>query len=117
MIYNFLFSAIIKWKASIDTIPSILGGKIPCLLVENKIDLLDKGNINNQDFESFSKINDFCGCFRTSAKTGFNISESMEFLIKYIINRKEKLEDKPKKEHKYLTNYENLESLNKFLKY
>ena len=35
----------------------------------------------------FAKNSDFCGCFRTSAKTGKNVSESMNFLIKLILKR------------------------------
>ena len=44
--------------------------------------------------EQFVKENEFCGCFRTSAKTGYNISESMEFLIKTIIKRMEDMQSK-----------------------
>ena len=58
---------------------------MPCLLVENKLDLLDDGNENDPTLQSFAQENEFCGCFRTSAKTGVNISESMEYLIKNII--------------------------------
>ena len=50
---------------------------------------------NNQELREFAINNEFCGYFRTSAKTGFNISESMELLIRNIIKR---LEDMKKKE-------------------
>jgi len=63
-------------------------------LVENKLDLLDEGNENDPELESFAQNNEFCGCFRTSAKTGVNISESMEFLIKNIIKRMEDMSQK-----------------------
>ena len=63
------------------------GGKLPCLLVENKIDLLEDLDDGKENLNKFAKDNDFCGCFRTSAKTGFNIKESMDFLIKLIIQR------------------------------
>ncbi len=42
----------------------------------------------------FSEKNGFTGCFRTSAKTGKNIAESMEFLIKDIIKRMEEINAK-----------------------
>ena len=42
---------------------------------------------NTENLTKFSNDNDFTGCFRTSAKTGLNIAESMDFLIKNIINR------------------------------
>ena len=92
--FNYYFSTI-KWKSSVDEAASFLdGGKLPCLLVENKIDLLDEGSENDPEFESFAQSNEFCGCFRTSAKTGVNISESMEFLIKNIIKRMEDMSQK-----------------------
>ena len=50
---------------------------------------MDDGNENDQTLQSFAQTNEFCGCFRTSAKTGVNISESMEYLIKNIIKRME----------------------------
>jgi small GTP-binding protein len=78
-----------KWKNSVDECATFLdGGKIPCILVENKIDLLSD-NSDDGDLNSFSEKNDFIGCFRASAKTGENINESMEFLIKNIIKRME----------------------------
>ena len=63
-------------------------------MVENKIDLVDDNSENDPDFESFAQTNEFCGCFKTSAKTGVNISESMEFLIKNIIKRMEDMSQK-----------------------
>ena len=67
---------------------------MPCLLVENKLDLLEDGNENDPSLQSFAQNNEFCGCFRTSAKTGVNISESMEYLIKNIIKRMEDVAQK-----------------------
>ena len=91
---NYYFSTI-KWKSSVDEAATFLdGGKLPCLLVENKIDLLDENNENDPDFENFAQSNEFCGCFKTSAKTGANISESMEYLIKNIIKRMEDMSQK-----------------------
>ena len=92
--FNYYFSTV-KWKASVDEAASFLdGGRLPCLLVENKIDLLDEGNENDPELENYAQSNGFCGCFRTSAKTGVNISESMEFLIKNIIKRMEDMSQK-----------------------
>ena len=43
------------------------GGKMPCILVENKADLLDKNEIDNtQELEEFAECNG--GYFRTSVK-------------------------------------------------
>ena len=78
-----------KWKSSVDESSTFLdGGKLPCILVENKIDLVEN-EPDDGELKSFSDKNDFIGCFRASAKTGENINESMEFLIKNIIKRME----------------------------
>ena len=69
------------------------GDKIPSILVENKLDLLDEYK-EDPNLEKFAKNYEFCGCFRTSAKTGSNVSESMEFLIKNIIKRMEDMKEK-----------------------
>ena len=58
-------------------------------MVENKIDLLDGDAENDPEFQQFAQDNGFCGSFRTSAKTGININESMEYLIRTIIKRVE----------------------------
>ena len=39
-----------------------------------------------EELNDFCQNNGFNGCFKTSAKTGKNISESMEFLINFVIN-------------------------------
>ena len=67
---------------------------MPCLLVENKADLLENGEEEDPSLQEFAQNNEFCGCFRTSAKTGLNISESMEYLIKAIIKRMEDMSSK-----------------------
>ena len=40
------------------------GGKLPCILVENKVDLLDGDSENDQGLTQFSEDNNFCGSFR-----------------------------------------------------
>ena len=62
-------------------------------MVENKADLIE-GEQDETELNEFAKTNEFCGCFRTSAKTGLNISESMEYLIKTIIKRMEDMQSK-----------------------
>jgi hypothetical protein len=67
------------------------GGKIPCILVENKIDLLPEikpGFKYENDFYQFSKESGIDNSFLVSSKTGKNIIESMEFLLREIIKRK-----------------------------
>ncbi len=67
---------------------------MPCLLVENKADLLEGDVENDPELQDFAQKGEFCGCFRTSAKTGLNISEAMEYLIKNIIKRMEDMQQK-----------------------
>ena len=86
----------LRWKSSVDEVATFLdGGKLPCLLVENKADLIDDANAENcPELESFGTNNGFCGSFRTSAKTGLNINEAMNYLIKNIIQRMEAMQSK-----------------------
>ena len=82
----------LKWKKSVDEEATFIDGdKLPCVLVENKIDLLpdDEKMKDDPELKSFAEINGFIGCFRSSAKEGINIAEAMEFLIKGVIKRLE----------------------------
>jgi 50S ribosomal subunit-associated GTPase HflX len=79
----------LKWKKSIDD--NIDTSEIPILLIENKADLVPDYSRSAPEFESFAKTNNFVGAFRTSAKTGLNVNESMETLINMIIKN---IEDK-----------------------
>ena len=68
------------------------GMRIPCLFIENKRDLVKKKKKEDSEILlEFAKNNGFIGCFRTSAKTGKKVSESMEFLIQTIINRMDQI--------------------------
>jgi hypothetical protein len=60
------------------------------MLIENKSDLVTDFSQTSQEFINFGKINKFTGYFRTSSKTGFNINESMDFLLSVIIRNMEK---------------------------
>ena len=79
----------IKWKKSIEELKFFDGKELPCILVENNIELLPDDEHNDSSFEEFWKNNGFMKGFRVSSKTGENINESMEFLIKKIIKRME----------------------------
>ena len=67
-------------------------GHLPAVIVQNKVDLLpEEEQDNDEELKKFSEDNGFNGYFRTSAKTGKNIDESMSFLIKEIIKKLEEL--------------------------
>lgn len=90
----FNFSAL-NWKKSVDEVSNFVdGGKLPCLLVDNKLDLIGEEKTNDPELQMIASENEFCGYFRTSAKTGLNVSESMEFLIKNIVKRMEDFSQK-----------------------
>ena len=64
-------------------------GKIPCILVESKCDLIEENQREKfkQELNEFAEKNGFDGGFLVSSKTGENVVESMDFLIKEIIKR------------------------------
>ena len=89
----------IDWKNSVEEAASFMdGGKLPSILVENKADLLEDPNEGEEELNQFASDNGFVGSFRTSAKTGMNVNESMTFLIKNIIKRMEDIQAKESKD-------------------
>ena len=76
-IYFFLLFRTINWKNSVDESERFLDGKnVPCVLVENKCDLLNQNQVNDVvSLKGFANANNFVASFRTSAKTGYNINE------------------------------------------
>jgi small GTP-binding protein len=84
----------IKWKNTVDETARFLdGSNIPSILVRNKIDLLENedNNDDEEEMKEFCEKNAFLRCFKTSAKTGTNIDEAMNFLISTIIDKMEGL--------------------------
>ena len=84
----------LKWKASVDDTARFMDGSyLPCVLVENKIDLITNQDVLNNETEmkKFANENKFDNHFRTSAKMGIGINECMEYLITEILGRSEKV--------------------------
>ena len=84
----------VKWKSSVDETAKFLdGSNIPSILIRNKIDLLENdNNVDDEDqIKEFCEKNNFLRCYKTSAKTGTNIDEAMNFLISTIIDKMESL--------------------------
>lgn len=66
------------------------GGKIPFLLIQNKIDLIEEEEKIKKIEEHSKKFyteNEFENCFLCSAKTNINVEESMNFFLEHIIKR------------------------------
>ena len=85
----------LKWKASVEENSVFLNtkDKIPCFLIENKIDLVDNDTKNDiSELSEFSQNNKYSGFYRTSAKTGENVDSIMDSIIAYIINKLEEFQ-------------------------
>ena len=84
----------LNWKNLVSQETNFIDGeKLPFILVQNKIDLIE----NREDFEKIEnetktlcKDNNFEKYFMTSVKLNVNVEESMTFLIDKIIKRLEK---------------------------
>lgn len=76
----------IKWKKIIED-SSDLGGdtRIPCLLVQNKSDLINNEKPEQYQtkkfLDEFARTNDFCGFIQCSAKENKNIEEVFQQLL------------------------------------
>ena len=84
----------IKWKNSVDeTVRFLDGSNIPSTLIRNKVDLLENedNNDDEEQMKEFCEKNNFLRYYKTSAKTGINIDEAMNFLISTIIDKMESL--------------------------
>ena len=76
-----------KWYESVKNFKDI--ENTPKILLENKCDLIKEEINDNEDINSLKKVSDELQCinfFRTSALNGYNINESIDFLINDIIN-------------------------------
>ena len=86
----------IEWKKSLDESELFKDGKkLPNILVQNKADLLNEDEVKDMTkLEEYSRKNEFDACFKTSAKTGYNIKECMDRLIDIVIKRLNAIKDK-----------------------
>ena len=67
-------------------------------MVENNAELLENGfDYNIDELKGFALKNGFCGAFWVSAKTGYNVNESMEYFINNILDRIEPKQPEKKK--------------------
>ncbi|MHA1819597.1 MAG: Rab family GTPase [Promethearchaeota archaeon] len=62
----------------------VLDENLPILLLGNKSDLKDLIEIKQSEIDDYVKKQNLVGYFQTSAKTGENVNESVEMLVKYI---------------------------------
>ncbi len=100
--YNYFFLSLffnknstLNWKKSINENTRFLDVQILlCIFIVNKIDLVNEYFIeNDSEIKKFDKDNNFDNLFKTSAKLGIGIDESMDYLIKNILERIEKFKN------------------------
>ena len=89
------FNETMKWKKVVyDESAFIDGDKLPFILIQNKIDLINTDNeyLNKviNDSQKLVDNNEFIGYFMTSVKENINIDEPIKYLIDNIIDRLEK---------------------------
>lgn len=87
---------LIERKSDIDGSCKFMdGGKMPSIVIENKSDLLEKEIIKDREEEikKFAKENGFDGGFLVSSKCSTNLTNSMEFFISLIVEKKEKAKE------------------------
>ena len=87
----------IKWKDAVNEVERFSDGEpLPCVLVENKIDLL--GEPEKTTSENFAQEHGFIGHFKASVKENIQINEAMDCLIDEIIKRMEDIQTKENKD-------------------
>ncbi|KAJ3425585.1 ras-related protein rab-32 [Anaeramoeba flamelloides] len=84
------FKSVKLWKEDIDNQVRTIDDKpIPVILIANKIDLVDQENggwnKTEEEMKQYCNENNFIKCYKTSAKTAFNVQESIEYLSQYIL--------------------------------
>ena len=88
------FEETMKWKKIVnDESAFIDGGKLPFILIQNKIDLIkdDENYLNYiiKETKRLSDENEFLGYYTTSVKENVNVEEPVKFLIENIVDRLE----------------------------
>lgn len=86
------FESVLKWKVDLDTKVSLSdGSNIPCLLLANKCDLVQRTDQDEQDLREFAMQNGFIGCLYTSPKDNINIEQAAKDLVMEIMARQRSL--------------------------
>ena len=84
----------LNWQKLVsDEATFIDGGKLPFILVQNKVDLIESREEFEQienETKKISEFNNFEKYFMTSVKQSVNVDEAMTYLIDKIIERLEK---------------------------
>lgn len=86
------FEAVKKWKIDLDSKVTLSDGStIPCLLLANKCDLVQRTEEDEKFYREFAKENGFIGCLYTSPKDNINIEQAPRLLVREIMRRQQSL--------------------------
>lgn len=87
------FESIMRWKVDLDSKVSLSDGStIPCLLLANKCDLVQRSAEDEDALKKFAKQNNFIDCVYTSPKDNINIEEAVKKLVMNILDRLRRLD-------------------------
>ncbi|GFN76191.1 ras-related protein rab-7l1-like [Plakobranchus ocellatus] len=87
------FQNSVKWKKDLDQKCTLMDGSpVPCLLLANKCDDIERREVTQDEIEDLCKEHDFLGWSETSVKDGLMIEESMGFLIEEMMAKHAELE-------------------------
>lgn len=87
----------VTWKEQVDAHLESDGENIPMVLAVNKYDLVEQQEMEGKSIddtmtqtylEDFSSGNGFSGAFRTSAKSGHNVTNAFSLLVREILKQK-----------------------------
>jgi small GTP-binding protein len=86
------YEAAVKWKQDVDGkvfMPGTTTMPIPCILLLNKCDL-GNSDMPDEEIDKFCKTHGFVAWFKVSAKTGVNVSQAFDELVRKVQEAKEK---------------------------
>ncbi|XP_067945059.1 ras-related protein Rab-7L1-like isoform X2 [Watersipora subatra] len=76
----------LKWKEDLDSKCTLENGEpIPCILLANKVDLASRRKFTTEEIEKFARENNFIHFMETSVKNDINVTESMQYLVKNLL--------------------------------
>lgn len=94
------FDSVLKWKADLDSKVSLSDGShIPCLLLANKCDLVERLEKEEEALKDFAAKNGFIGCLYTSPKKNINIEQAAKILVREIMRRQQGLDSNDADKH------------------
>jgi len=82
------FDSAVKWKEDLDSKVRLPDGrKIPCVLLGNKCDELEKEGkgCNDKDMDAFCRQHSFGGWYEVSALNNLHVDDSAHFLVEEVL--------------------------------